>query len=105
MELFPFARLRTLPKDELGTLLTHLGEDHQRSKAMVEDITGALMQHPAENAVHLSTSICGLIQPYVARSFRSAKVFLLLAYCKSLYDSSGAAVIQPSPLSQLFPSD
>lgn len=65
-DLFPFVRLRALPEDELGTLLARLGEDHHRSKAMVEDVTRALTQHPAEKAVYLSTSICRLIQAYVA---------------------------------------
>lgn len=37
----------------------------------------------------------------IARSFRSAKVFLLLACNRSLYDSSETTVIQPPPLSQL----
>ena len=64
-DLFPFVRLRALPEDELGALLTHLGEDHHRNKAMVEVITSALMQHPAEKAVHLSANICSLIQAYV----------------------------------------
>ena len=36
-DLFPFVRLRALPEDELGTLLARLGEDHHRSKAMVEE--------------------------------------------------------------------
>lgn len=64
-DLFPLVRLRALPEDELGALLAHLGEDHHRSKAMVEDITSALIQHPAEKTVHLNTSICSLIQGYV----------------------------------------
>lgn len=72
--LFPFIRLRALPEDELGTLFAHLGEDHHRSKAMVEDITGALMRHPAEKAVHLSTTICGLIQSYVVSENRHVAV-------------------------------
>ena len=72
--LFPFIRLRALPEDELGTLFAHLGEDHHRSKAMVEDITDALMQHPAEKAVHLSTSICRLIRAYVVSENRHLAV-------------------------------
>jgi hemerythrin-like domain-containing protein len=73
-DLFPFVRLRALPEDELGSLLARLGEDHHRSKAMVEDIAGALMQHPAEKAVHLKTSICRLIQAYVAGENRHLAV-------------------------------
>ncbi len=64
-DLFPLVRLRALPEDELGALLAHLGEDHHPTKAMVEDITSALIQHPAEKTVHLNTSICSLIQGYV----------------------------------------
>lgn len=41
----------------------------------------------------------------IAHSFRSAKVFLLFACNRSLYDLSGTTVIQPLPLSQLAPSD
>jgi polysaccharide pyruvyl transferase WcaK-like protein len=41
----------------------------------------------------------------IARSFRSAKVFLLLACNRSLYDSPETIVIQPQPLSQLISSD
>jgi hemerythrin-like domain-containing protein len=73
-DLFPFVRLRALPEDELGTLLARLGEDHHRSKAMVEDIIAALMQHPAKKAVYLSTSICRLIQSYVVGENRHLAV-------------------------------
>lgn len=41
----------------------------------------------------------------IARSFRSAMVFLLLARNRSLYDSSETTVIQPMPLSQLASSE
>ncbi len=73
-DLFPLVRLRALPEDELGTLLARLGEDHHRSKAMIEDITGALMKHPAEKAVYLRTRICRLIQAYVASENRHLAV-------------------------------
>lgn len=73
-DLFPFVRLRALPEDELGALLAHLGEDHHRSKAMVGDIIAALMRHPTEKTFHLSTSICRLIQAYVAGENRHLAV-------------------------------
>jgi hypothetical protein len=41
---------------------------------MIEDMTAALMQHPAEKAVYLSTSICRLIQAYVVGENRHLAV-------------------------------
>jgi hemerythrin-like domain-containing protein len=62
--LFPALRRRLVPEDNLGDVLARLGEDHRRSKAMIETVAKVLTQNPAADPVRLSTGEYELLQVY-----------------------------------------
>ncbi len=69
-DLFPTVRRRALPQDDLGPVLARLGEDHVRTKSMVDKIVAALTRTPSADPVRFEKADREVMQAYAASEHR-----------------------------------